>query len=73
MTVTGHTNSGATQIYASIKRSSRYHGQQRSKEPFPVEVGGGYDAYIVAGNGNCYRLADLRFYVKLGEKFVALA
>ncbi len=62
-----------TQLYASIKRSSKYHYQQRSKDPFPVHVGGSGGGYCVFGNANQYRIEDLRFYVKVGDRMVALS
>lgn len=62
------------QVYAAIKRSSKYRYQQRSKDPFPVHfVDYPLGDYAVFGNTNQYRIADLRFYVRVGERFVALS
>jgi hypothetical protein len=61
------------QLYAVIKRSSKYHYQQRSKEPFEVQFRDYPDGYCVCGNDNQYRIQDLRFYVKVGERWVALS
>jgi len=60
-----------TQLYAKLKRSSKYAHQHDGKEPFPVEVVG-YDTYIFNGNGNQYRLSDLRLYVVFAGQFVAI-
>ena len=71
-------------LYAKIKRSSE-HSHQHKGDPFPVEIEEGWNArtvahhanpkdiYCVRGNNNDYRIADLTFYVKVGEKFVALS
>lgn len=71
----------AVQLYAKIKRASE-HSHQHKGQPFPVELmeSRGFwnpanpkGIYCVHGNNNDYRIADLRFYVKLGERFVALS
>lgn len=59
-------------LYASIRKSSEYHGQTKPGALFPVSIGGGYGDYIVAGNSNQYRLRDLRFYVRVGDRFICL-
>jgi hypothetical protein len=65
---------GRVQLYATIKRSSEYRHQHDGKVPFDVEfVNDAYGAHCVLGNNNRYRIADLRFYVKLGERFVTLS
>jgi hypothetical protein len=65
---------GQVQLYALIKRRSEYHHQHNGKTPFAVEfTDSGFSPHIVLGNDNRYRIADLRFYVKLGERFVALS
>jgi hypothetical protein len=61
------------QLYAVIKRSSKYHYQQRSKEPFEVYFRDYPDGYCVCGNDNQYRLSDLRFYAKIGERWMPLS
>lgn len=62
------------QLYATIKRSSEYRHQHDGKVPFEVEfLNDTFGAHCVLGNNNRYRIADLRFYVKLGERFVALS
>lgn len=62
------------QIYAELRKSSEYRHQTHKGEVFPVRIGGpgGYGEYIVEGNSNRYRLRDLRFYVRLGDKFIPL-
>lgn len=65
---------GAVQLYATIKRSSEYRHQHDGKVPFPVEfTDSGFSPHVVLGNDNRYRIADLRFYVKVGDQFVALS
>jgi hypothetical protein len=72
---------GKTQVYARIKRASKYSDQnQPSTEPFPVEFDTASDShrnadgYIARGNGNQYRLADLQLYIKQnGVGFVRVA
>ena len=66
------------QLYATIKKSSKYADQQPrdgSKPiPFEVEVGDGpANEYIVYGNSNQYRIEDVRFYVKWGDRFIPLS
>ena len=52
------------QLYAKIKRSSKYFGQGDGT-PFEVLIDGrGYDDYLVqGGSGGCYRLVDVNLYV----------
>jgi hypothetical protein len=64
---------GPVQLYALIKRSSKYHYQQRSKEPFEVHLRDYPDGYCVCGNDNHYRISDLCFYVRIGERWMALS
>jgi len=60
------------QIYAKIKKSSKYYGQnQMAKQegvfPFPVTIthGNDPDFYFVQGDpGGSYRLADVNLFVK---------
>jgi hypothetical protein len=68
-------------LYAKIKRSSE-HSHQHKGQPFPVQFeayrglpnfSNPKGVYCVRGNNNDYRIADLTFYVKVGEKFVALS
>jgi hypothetical protein len=74
-----HLNGGApasvegTELFAKIKKSSEYYHQHDGKTPFPVHFGTSYGSYIVFGNQNRYRTADLRFYVKVDGRFVALS
>lgn len=66
--------SAGVQLYATIKRSSEYRHQHNGKVPFPVEfTESGFSPHIVLGNNNRYRIADLRFHVKVGDRFVALS
>lgn len=68
------------QLYATIRKSSKYaHQQPRDTSqrsapprPFAVEIVGGYDEYCVEGNSNMYRIADVRFYAKRDDRFIAL-
>jgi hypothetical protein len=61
----------STQLYARIKRSSQYRHQATSSMPFPVSIGG-YDCYIVRGNGNQYRVSDVTFFVRHNDRFIPL-
>lgn len=67
-----------TQVYATLRRSSKYAHQQRGDEPWPVEFDTASDSHadpsghIARGNGNQYRLRDLKFWIKQGETFVEL-
>jgi hypothetical protein len=71
------------QLFATIKKSSKYACQQPRDDsqrlapmmPFEVHIGTGpAKDYIVHGNGNQYRIADLRFYVKDDDgRFVPLS
>lgn len=67
------------QLYATIKKSSKYAYQQprddsNQPEPFEVEIGNGpISDYIVYGNSNQYRISDLRFYVKTADRLVPIS
>lgn len=54
------------QIYAVIKRSSKYYGQGDKGKLFAVSIESGHpQAYIVRGGpGGRYRLADVNLYIK---------
>lgn len=61
-----------TQLYARIKRTSKYAGQNRIENgkvvPFPVEVIAIYGEYnIVGGIGGYYRMSDVNLYVIDGD------
>ncbi|WP_414440487.1 hypothetical protein [Burkholderia sp. 22PA0106] len=60
------------QIYAKIKRNSKYYGQSKPGERFPVHIQhqGGWE-YVVYGNNNTYRLADVNLFV-VGDDNVEL-
>ena len=63
-----------TQLYAVIRRRSKYYGQQQTRDPFLVEVCGRTDDYIFRGNDNDYRAEDLTFWVKnVRGEFVRLS
>lgn len=54
------------QLYAKIKRSSKYYGQAGRNEIFPVYIvgGPGWGEYIVQGGpGGQYRLHDVNLFV----------
>ncbi|KGD57289.1 hypothetical protein DP49_3986 [Burkholderia pseudomallei] len=52
------------QIYAKIKRTSKYYGQTKPGERFPVHVEQqGEWEYSVHGNQNAYRLRDVNLFV----------
>lgn len=54
------------QLYAKIKRSSKYYGQSGRNEIFPVYVCSGPDwgEYIVQGGpGGQYRLCDVNLFI----------
>lgn len=64
----------ATQLYATLKRSSKYaHQQPRDADgtvvPFEVEVQG-YDSYVLRGNDNQYRLDDVTLFVRWRDGFM---
>lgn len=52
------------QLYAKIKKSSKYYGQTKPGELFAVHVEqrGSWN-YTVNGNGNDYRLSDVNLFV----------
>lgn len=53
------------QLYAKIKRTSKYYGQGEKGALFPVFVKAGYpEGYMVQGGpGGQYRLSDVNLYV----------
>lgn len=52
------------QLYAKIKRSSKYYGQTNPGELFPVYVvAGAGDYHVQGGPGSQYRLKDVNLYV----------
>ncbi|RRW91041.1 hypothetical protein [Pandoraea apista] len=52
------------QIYAVIKRSSKYYGQTKLGERFDVHIQPqGGSEYVVHGNANDYRLSDVNLFV----------
>lgn len=56
------------QIYARIKRSSKYYGQGERGKLFPVYVMSGAGDYVVQGGpGGQYRLVDVNLYVVEGD------
>jgi hypothetical protein len=63
------------EIYASIRKSSKYSHQTERGARFPVRIGGpgGYGEYIVEGNGNRYGIRDLRFYIRAGDRFICIS
>lgn len=52
------------QLYAKIKKSSKYYGQTKPGERFEVHIAhqGGWE-YVVQGNNNDYRLTDVNLFV----------
>ena len=52
----------STQIYAQLKKSSKYYGQTSPGALFPVSIGGHGD-YVVHGTQNDYRLRDVWLWV----------
>lgn len=53
-------------IYARIKRTSKYFGQNPPDDrKFPVIITGPKESYGVTGNNNQYRLADVELFVTL--------
>lgn len=53
------------QLFAKIKRTSKYYGQTASGALFPVFVEAGYaEGYVVKGGpGGQYRLRDVNLFV----------
>ena len=58
-----------TQLYAKIKRSSKYHWQNEQAKhngyglPFKVAIDDTSNEYCVYGAGNQYCISDLNFFV----------
>ncbi|WP_205208345.1 hypothetical protein [Chromobacterium haemolyticum] len=53
-----------TQLYAKIKRSSKYYGQAKPHEMFPVFIETQQGEYVVQGGpGGQYRLCDVNLFV----------
>lgn len=63
------------QLYAKIKRSSKYYGQTEKGELFKVFVEAGHpDSYVVQGGpGGQYRLADVNLFVCEGGLALRIA
>jgi hypothetical protein len=63
-----------TQVYALIKKNSKYHGQYCGEDPFPVEFrqDGLTGLHVVQGNANRYQIRDVNFYVRIADRFVKL-
>lgn len=53
------------QLYAKIKRTSKYYGQGETGALFPVYVvAGGAEGYVVQGGpGGQYRLKDVNLFI----------
>ncbi len=53
------------QLFARIKKSSKYFGQTESGALFKVTLTSGYSelSHSVSGNGNDYRYTDLDFFM----------
>lgn len=62
----------STQLYALIKRSSKYHGQHEGKVPFPVEISAWDHSYPIRGNNNSYRFSDVNLYVEQQGQFTPI-
>ncbi len=66
------------QLYAKIKKSSKYSGQESyairdGVYPFPVEIVNGADRYIVKGGpGGQYRLKDVSLFVLANDKHIRI-
>ena len=64
------------QLYAKIKRSSKYFGQGDGT-PFEMFIdGSGYDDYLVLGGpGGCYSLRDVNLFVRdtVKDSFLKIA
>lgn len=63
--------STAQQVFATIKRTSKYAYQQAKDKkgkpiPFPVTLRW-WSEYKVVGNSNEYRIADVVFYVQVPD------
>jgi hypothetical protein len=70
---------GSVQLYAKIKRSSKYYSQneyaKRDKSmgfPFPIKFVGGHYMFR-GGPGGQYRKEDVNIFVKLGNDFVRIS
>jgi hypothetical protein len=54
------------QLYAKIKRTSKYFRQTKPGEAFPVHVCYGFDKHdynVQGGPGSQYRMSDVNLYV----------
>ena len=52
------------QIYAKLKKTSKYFGQAEPSERFPVRLDQqGLNEYVVLGNRKSYRLKDVNLFV----------
>jgi hypothetical protein len=57
-------SSEGQQIYAKIKRSSKYYGQTDPGEIFPVRIATQFGDYAVQGGpGSQYRLSDVNLFI----------
>ncbi len=70
----------ATQLYAKIKKSSKYFHQnewakQEGQFPFPVEVGRDYPGgYVIKGGpGGQYTVKDVNLYAIVDGREIKLA
>lgn len=62
------------QIYAVLKRTSKYVHQAEPGAMFPVTITvAGRDEYRVHGNHNDYRLADVQLWLVDGDNKLRIA
>ncbi|MFA0810828.1 hypothetical protein [Microbulbifer epialgicus] len=58
-----------TELFAVIRKDSKYFHQNPKALPFPVHIIDTTDAYRVKGNGDGYRLDDVYLFVKAGQDY----
>ena len=63
------------QLYAEIRRTSKYADQAAEGKLFPVFLadGPGWEYIVVGGPGERYRLKDVHLYVKHNGKATRIA
>lgn len=62
------------QIYACIKRTSKYFGQGERGKLFPVDIARDGSGYVVKGGvGGQYRMRDVALYVIADGEAIKLA
>lgn len=64
-----------TELYAKIKKSSKYYWSQHDPENpyFAVSITDDCEGYnVIGGAGGQYRLADVSLYAKVDDKYIVI-